>query len=200
MKGNGNTVCRHCAHRLLRQDAHRNQSLMPSPPITAKLKRQRRREPAIPKEIREEVTTLAHGMARKYRSQFTPELKGKVLRLVRALLPPKPRRRGRPRDRTITSAMMLLGRFRRKYPQERPRDIWNRVCLELIPGYAALPEVDQRAAREDWQPRVKSRLNLIRSRTKREPKIRPKFPPSRQLHSVAHSPGEATHARTTPVA
>jgi hypothetical protein len=145
------------------------------PPITAKLNRQKRREPAIPKEIREEVTSFTRGLAKKYRSQFTPELKDKILRLARALVPPKPRRRGRPRDPGITRARILFRRLRRKYPQERPREIWNRVCVELIPGYAALPEWELRTAREDLQARVKSRVDLIRSRRKRQRKIRAKI-------------------------
>ena len=142
-------------------------SAIPSAP---KVKRQRR-EPAVPEEIREEVARFADGMTKRYWDQFTPELKADVLRLLGSLLPP-PLQRGRPRDPAITCALMLLGGFRRRYPRERPREIWNRVCLILIRGYAELAELDQRAAREDLQARVKSRVDLIRSRRKRQQKNR----------------------------
>jgi hypothetical protein len=144
---------------------------MALPPVSLKPKRQRRRGPAIPKKIRSEVAQFVYGLAGRYRNQFTPELKAKVLRLLRALLPPR-RKRGRPRDPAITRAGMLFRRFRRRYPHESRYEIWNRVCLILIPGYAVLSELDQRAACENLQARVKSRVDLIRSRRKRQQKNR----------------------------
>jgi hypothetical protein len=144
---------------------------MALPPVSLEPKRQRRRGPAIPKEICGEVAQFAYGLARRYRNQFTPELKAKVLRLLRALLPPR-RKRGRPRDPMITRATMSEQRFRRKYPQESRYEIWNRVCLRLIPGYAAMSEFEQRAAREDLQAQVKWRFDLTRSRRKRQRKNR----------------------------
>src|SRR5215471_12600101 len=121
-----------------------------APPATLKPQRQRRREP-IPREIRTEVTQFARSL-KKYRGQFTPELKAKILRLLRVLLPPRPRR-GRPRDGEISRAMTLLRRFRRKFPQAKSRENWDRVSLTLIPGYASMSKLAQDDAREDLQAR-----------------------------------------------
>jgi hypothetical protein len=140
-------------------------------------RRLRRPTVSIPRPLRRDITRFAGTVAKKYCQQFTAEreLKDRVADLLRALLPPR-RRRGRPRDPTITRAMMLLGNFRRKYPQEKRREIWNRVCLILISGYADLSEWEQREARENLQARVKSRVDLIRSRRKRQRKIHAKIP------------------------
>ena len=147
------------------------------PSLTPKLKRHPRREPFIPKKIRKEVTKFAHGLAKEYRSEFTPELKAKVLRLLGALLPPR-RQRGRPRDPIITRAMMLRARFQRKFPQEKPRQVWNRICLILIPGYAALPKLDQRAARRSaGAGKIAPRSDPLAKETPGV-KIGPQFPPS----------------------
>jgi hypothetical protein len=102
----------------------------------------------------------------KYRDQFIAdrELKARVLRLARALLPPRPRRRGRPGDPMVTCAIRLHRKFQRQYPQERSRENWNRVCVILIPGYAALPEMEQQTEREQLQQRVKWRLRKPRRR------------------------------------
>jgi hypothetical protein len=72
----------------------------------------------------------------------------------------------------ISRGMGLLAKFRRKYSEEKPRQVWKQICLILIPGYAALTELEQRAVREDLQARVKSRVDLIRSRRKRQRKNR----------------------------
>jgi len=112
---------------------------------------------------------FARSLGKKYRSQLTPERKDKILRLLTAVLPPR-RRRGRPRDPMVTRAMRLRGSFRRKYPHEKPRQTWDRICVALISGYDGLPEWEHLAAREDLQARVKSRVDLIRR--KRRQKIR----------------------------
>src|SRR5215831_12318862 len=110
----------------LASPGHAQKSISDAAPcVTSRPKRQRRREPSIPREIRTEVTQFARSL-KKYRGQFTPELKAKILRLLRVLLPPRPRR-GRPRDRVITRARALLRRFRRKYPQAKSRENWDRV-------------------------------------------------------------------------
>jgi hypothetical protein len=104
-------------------------------------------------------------------SMLIQHRKTQVSRRLRTQLPPQ-RKRGRPRDPIISRGMGLLAKFRRKYPEEKPRQVWKRICLILIPGYAALSEVEQRAVREDLQARVKSRVDLIRSRRKRQRKNR----------------------------
>jgi hypothetical protein len=108
----------------------------------------------------------ARAMARKYRDQFIAdrELKDRVLRPERALLPPRPRRRGRPGDPRVTCAIRLCRKFQRQYPQESSREIWDRICVILIPGYAALSEMEKRTEREQLQQRVRWRLRKRRRR------------------------------------
>jgi hypothetical protein len=95
-------------------------------------------------------------VARKYRKLFAADrrLKDRVLRLERALLPPRARRRGRPRNQTITGAIALYGKFRRQYPEEQPRIIWSRVYPLVIPGYQEMPDLEQRTAREKIREQV----------------------------------------------
>src|SRR5262245_18711528 len=73
--------------------------------ITAKPKRPRR-EPSIPKNVRQDVMRFARKLAKRYRPLFTsnPQLKVRVGTIIRALLPPRPRRRGRPRNEETARA------------------------------------------------------------------------------------------------
>jgi hypothetical protein len=82
------------------------------------------------------------------------ELKNRVLRLERALLPPRPQPRGRPGNPMVTRAIALYWRLRPKFPDESPRAIWRRVCSALISGYADMPEMEQRTACEQLRERV----------------------------------------------
>jgi hypothetical protein len=87
-----------------------------------------------------------------------------VLRLARALLPPRPRRRGRPGDPDVTRAIQLFGRFQRQYPGETPRQLWSRVYPLVILGYDRMTEMEQRTARERLQERIHWRLRKRRPR------------------------------------
>jgi hypothetical protein len=128
--------------------------------------RRKRREPSIPKALRNEITQHARIIARKYRKLLATDrqLKDQLTRLFRALLPPRPRRRGRPRNPTITRAIVLRQQSRRQYPEDKPRAIWNRIYPLVIRGYADMPEVDQRTAREKLREQVSWR------RRKRHPR------------------------------
>ena len=98
--------------------------------------------------VRTEVAQFARCLNKKYQSQFTPELKAKALRLLRALISPRPRR-GRPRDREISRAMTLLRRFKQKFPRAKSRENWDRVCLILIPEFRKMSKLKQNNARKD---------------------------------------------------
>jgi hypothetical protein len=76
------------------------------------------------------------------------------LTLVAALLPPRPRRPGRPRKQETTRAILLYSRFRRKHPKEKPAETWSRVCSVMFPGYADLSEIEQKDMREGLRERV----------------------------------------------
>jgi hypothetical protein len=130
------------------------------------LYKRRRREPSIPKDLRIEVTQHARSIAKKYRKLFVADrqLKDRVLRLLRALLPPRPRRRGRPRNQTTSRAIILYRKLRKECPEDKPRAIWSQVYPLLIPGYADMPEVEQRTAREELQERIAWRRRKRRPR------------------------------------
>jgi hypothetical protein len=129
-------------------------------------KRKCRQEQCIPKELRDLVLQHARMVARKYRKLFAADrrLKDRVLRLERALLPPRPRRRGRPRNQTVTRAIGLYRKDRRQCPRDTPRAIWSRVYPLVIPGYDGMSELDQRAAREQLRERIAWRRRKRRPR------------------------------------
>jgi hypothetical protein len=116
----------------------------------------RRRKQSIPNRLRAEITQHTRSIARRYRDLFQGDrhLKDRVGRLVRALLPPRPRGRGRPGDPTVTRAILIHRKLRRKFPEESPRALWNRVYPIVISGYADMSEVDQRTARGILRERI----------------------------------------------
>src|SRR5215471_16852373 len=114
-----------------------------------------RRRPSIPTPLRADLTQYAKSIRRKYKSEFEAdrELKNRALRLLKALLPPR-RRRGRPRNPELTRVIVLRQRLRRKFPDESPRQIWDRTCPRVIAGYDRMTEIEQRTAREDLRQRI----------------------------------------------
>jgi hypothetical protein len=105
-------------------------------------------------------------IAKKYRQVFAADrrLKDRVLRLERALLPPRPRRRGRPRNPAVTRAIVLYGQFRKQYPQDQPRAVWSRIYSLVIPGYDGMSGLEQRTVREKLREQVSWRRRKRRPR------------------------------------
>jgi hypothetical protein len=140
----------------------------------ARPRRRRRKESRspIPRKLRKKVAEFARDLSRQYASRFTADrdLRTRVGRLVKNLLPPKPRRRGRPGIQAVTDAIRLRRRFRRQYPRETAKEIWNRVYPLAIRGYNRMIAVDQESARYDLRERVSDRLRK-RARRKRPRKI-----------------------------
>src|SRR5262249_9072430 len=134
-------------------------------PTTSKRKR-RRRQAAIPRELRTEVTQYARTLARKYRHLFRADrqMKDRTLRLMRALLPPRARRRGRPGNRDVTRAISLLSRFRRQYPEETRQQHWARVYALVIPNFHSMIDVEQETARFALRERVRWRMRKRRGK------------------------------------
>jgi hypothetical protein len=132
--------------------------------------KRRRRRPAIPAKLRKEIANYARTIGNEYREVFQNDhkLKGRVTRLIKALLPPKPKRRGRPRDPQITRAIRLHSRLRRQYSAEKPREIWARVAGKLIAGFDSYNQLEQRALIDDLKNRVKSRLRKRPARKLRQ--------------------------------
>jgi hypothetical protein len=113
-------------------------------------RRNRNQQPPIPAEVRKEITEVVRNLKRKHSRLFMtdPKLKDRVARLFRSLLPPKPRRRGRPGRKDVTTAILLMARLRRQYPNERAELLWRRVYPEAIPNYNAMNEIQQLDARQ----------------------------------------------------
>jgi hypothetical protein len=132
--------------------------------IVTKPKRRRRQQAAINVELRREASAFACAIGKKYSDQFSadPKLKYRTTRLILALLPPRARRRGRPRDPEITRALLLYSRFHREHPKEKPCQTWHRVCAALYCEYSSLPEIEQRDVRDSLRGRVKSRTRRKR--------------------------------------
>jgi hypothetical protein len=120
----------------------------------------------LPRSLRKEISTLARKLARDYRALFAsdPIYRKRAGQFLTALLPPKPRRRGRPGRPDVTQAIRLLQRFKREFPNERPAEHWARMYPLVIAGYGGMNPVEQRDARERLRERVRWRLRCARTR------------------------------------
>jgi len=116
----------------------------------------KRRKPSIPRALRKEATEHCRSIARAFGAEFKADrdLKSRVLRLARALLPPRPNPRGRPRNPTVTRAIALYRKFRRESPEESPRKLWARVYPRVIDGWANMSDLEQRNARDELRERI----------------------------------------------
>jgi hypothetical protein len=137
--------------------------------MKAKSKRRRKQHVAILNELRGEVGRHIRPIARKYRHLFKSdrELKTHILTIVRTVLPPRPRRRGRPGDPIVTSALNLRAKLRREFTEETARQICQRVYVAVIPDYTNLPPMEQREARQRLQERMTWRRRKRRPRKNR---------------------------------
>jgi hypothetical protein len=134
-------------------ERHRNRAGRRSKP-------RRRSTAPLPAAVRKEIARLARELNRQHAELFTgdPKLRDRIARLLRSLLPPKPRRRGRPGIDSVTKAIGLLGKLRKQYPDERAAKIWQRIYPEAIPNYAGMNPIDQEDARQVLRERVWWRL------------------------------------------
>jgi hypothetical protein len=138
-------------------------------PTPRRKPRRRRSTPSLPPPVRKEIARFARQLIRLHRQAFIADhkLKDRAARLLRSLLLPRPRRRGRPGLASVTKALALLQKYRRQHPGERPEQIWGRVYPETIRGYASLTAVEQLDARQVLRERVRWR---VRDRKRRAPK------------------------------
>ena len=116
----------------------------------------KRRKPAMPAQLRKEVVDHCRSIARNYGGEFRADrdLKGRVLRLAKALLPPLPNPRGRPRNPIVTRAITLYRKLRRESPDDSPRKLWARVYPRVIDGWANMSDLEQRNARDELRERI----------------------------------------------
>jgi hypothetical protein len=123
----------------------------------------------LPRAIRKELATLGRKLARDHRALFAsdPIYRKRAGQFLTALLPPKPRRRGRPGRADVTAAIGFLRQFRQQYAKERAAEHWKRVYPLAIPNYATLSEMEQWDAQQELRERVR-----WRQRAKRGPSAR----------------------------
>jgi len=119
---------------------------------------------AIPRKLRIEVMQYTRNLGKKYAHVFAGDrqLKDRVLRLMRAMLPPRPRRRGRPGNQIVSRAVRLLRRFRRQHPEESPQQHWTRVDRLILPNPDSMMHADYEAAKFDLRRRVRWRMRKRR--------------------------------------
>jgi hypothetical protein len=113
--------------------------------------------PALPREVRKEVTYCAYSCGNIGTCSLpNRKLKDRAARFLRFLLSPK-RKRGRPGLPSVSKAILLVKRFRHQYPNEKPELIWKRVYRKAIPGYVDMDRERQKAERLLLRERVRSR-------------------------------------------
>ena len=113
----------------------------------------------LPRPIRKEIAAFARKLAHDHRALFLsdPIYRKRAGQFLTALLPPKPRRRGRPGRPDVTQAIRLLKRFLREFPNERPAEHWARMYPVVIAGYEGMNPMEKRDARERLRERVRWR-------------------------------------------
>jgi hypothetical protein len=111
--------------------------------------------PNLARPLRTEIAAFAISLRRQYKALFAadPLLRKRAGQFLTALLPPKPRRRGRPGRKDVTQAIRLRAKFRHLYPQERPDQWWKRIYPLVIAGYQDMNAVEQKDARERLRER-----------------------------------------------
>ena len=121
----------------------------------------------LPASIRKDVAVFARKLAQNHGAAFRADrtYRKRAGQFLTALLPPKPRRRGRPGRSDVTEAIRLLNQYRRRFPTERAAEHWARIYAIVIPGYGEMNRVEQRDAcqrlteRVRWRSRARNRPN-----------------------------------------
>ena len=116
--------------------------------------------PNSPAPLRKELATLARKLTRDQRALFAsnPNLRKRAGQFLTILLPPKPRRRGRPGRPDVTAAIRLLREFRLQHPEESAAEHWRRVYPLAIPNYDGMSELEQADARQELRERARWRM------------------------------------------
>jgi hypothetical protein len=133
--------------------------------VEAERERQRRGS-RLPTELRRHLVEISKQLPAELRRDFKadPKLKDRASRFLRLLWPPRSRRPGRPALPGVTEAIRLLQNFRRQHPDEKPPQLWDRICLQVLTGYETLTDDEKRRQRRELKDRVRSRRNQQRRR------------------------------------
>ena len=138
------------------------------------------RQHNIPPALLRDLSKYARELRKRHREAFNanPQLRHAAGRVFVALLPPRPRRAGRPCELGITTAARLLKRYRKRFPAEPAESIWARIYPAAIPGFKGLPHSEKLRRKRLLRAGVRSRKNTRRRRSKRQNIV------SQEKHSV----------------
>jgi hypothetical protein len=125
----------------------------------------------LPRDLGKDIARFALNLKRDHISLFAsnPSLRKRVGQFLTALLPPKPKRRGRPGIPSVTRAIQLRKELHRQFRKEPWPKIWERIYPEVIPGYADLSDHEKKRAREVLRERVRWRLKIKKTRRSLRP-------------------------------
>jgi hypothetical protein len=123
----------------------------------------------LPRSLRKEIAAFARNLKGDHRALFSsdPAYRKRAGQFLTALLPPKPKRRGRPGIPSVTKAIALLKKYRREHRGEKPEQLWRRIYPAAISNYDAMSEVQKRDARAELIARVKDRTKKQKRRARR---------------------------------
>jgi hypothetical protein len=129
----------------------------------------RRKTSPIPRELLKDIVRLGSELRKRHGALFAtdPKLRDRAARLFRSLLPPKPRRRGRPALDSVTIATRMLRSAKQLYSNEKPAQTWARIYPAAIPQWETLSPAEKQGAALQLRNRVRSRRN--RRRQARQP-------------------------------
>ena len=151
--------------------------MTPTPPISARGKSRRRlRVPVqIPPALESEIRRFAQKLSEGYGAAFARDrqLKHRLTAKLQSLLPPQPRRPGRPGSASVTAAIRLRQEIKRQHPERPDKEIWREVYPETIPNYHGLRPPERRDAQDRLRQQVRWRLSARRRRQRgRKPALR----------------------------
>jgi hypothetical protein len=100
--------------------------------------RKRQSPIGLPRTLRMEMAQFAGKLKRDHRALFAsnPAYRKRAGQFLTALLPPKPRRRGRPGRPDVTQAIRLLRLFKHRCPTNSPLNIGLGCTLPSFPPTA----------------------------------------------------------------
>jgi hypothetical protein len=135
----------------------------------------------LPRSLPKEIAACPRKLNRHHHALFTSDRAYRkrvgqfltaLLPFLTALLPPKPKRRGRPGILSVTKAIALKKKFRREHPGKTPEQLWRWIYPEAIPNYDAMSEVQKHDARAELRARVKDRIKKQNRSKKRKRQAR----------------------------
>ena len=147
-----------------------------SPPVSVKPAFPRHRPAVqIPSPLESDICRIAAFLIAQHGDVFIRDrqLKHRLTAKLQSLLPPQPRRPGRPESASGTAAIRLRQEIKRRHPERPDKEIWREVYPETIPNYHGLRPPERRDAQDRLRQQVRWRLSARRRRQRgRKPALR----------------------------